>query len=483
MALGKALLANGYSYYFGTQSFPDIAELRNIFTTLWYDRIDADWMLSVDADMDFEPQLVLDMLAFNKPLAGCLYPKRTLPIEFVGRPMKGKPNMQDGFLEMEGIGFGVTLTHKDCVKTMLESGSAASDYRLDHHVSGVMLKEQGLTRIIKAFDKIETETGVMSEDISFCHRYRDSGGQVWAATHHKVTHIGQYGFSGQFTPIEIQDYLRTKDCRHGQFTFNRNDAFIGASLDEYGEWCEYELQLLLPLLSEGDTVIDAGANIGTHTVPFAKAVGERGHVYGFEPQPSIFDILKKNVGQNDCANVMLFRAVVVDQKDQPDQKAILADLPPPTQHFNFGAVPALGSGSNTADIMRIDDLKLPSCRLIKGDVEGMEADVVKGARETIARCRPILYLENNGDNSQAIAPVLEEIGYRAFWSLGPYYTPDNFNGSKVNLWPKVMPSANLVAVHKDSNEALDNLFMRLPEFTGPEDNRRDAMKRQQQQAA
>lgn len=204
MALAKALMATGREYYFGTQSFPDIAELRNIFLTIWFDRIDASHMLMVDSDMDFEPQLVLDMLAFNKPLVGCLYPKRTLPIEFVGRPLKGKPNTEGGFLEMEGVGFGVTLIRRDCVQTMLDSQEAVSDRRLDNHVYGPMLKEQGVVRIIKAFDNIETETGKMAEDLSFCRRYRESGGQVWAATHHKVTHIGQYGFSGKFVPAEIQ---------------------------------------------------------------------------------------------------------------------------------------------------------------------------------------------------------------------------------------------------------------------------------------
>lgn len=480
MGLAKALVREHGDYYFGTQSYPDIAELRNMFLSLWFDRIDASHMLMVDDDMDFEPRLLLDMLAFDQPLVGCLYPKRTLPIEFVGRPLTGA-QPKNGFLEMEGIGFGVTLIRRDCVQAMIDSGNAASDYRLDTHVSGPMLKAQGLTRIIRAFDKIETATGALSEDLSFCHRYRDSGGQVWAATDHTVTHIGQYGFSGQFQSAELpkpEDYLRTKDCWHGRFTFNKNDTFIGASLDEYGEWCEFELQLLLPLLREGDTVIDAGANIGTHTVAFSNAVASGGQVYAFEPQPSIFDILKRNVGQNACFNTQLIQAVLVGAKDQDGQQAALADLPPPTQNFNFGAVPALGSGRNKADVARIDDLNLSSCRLIKADVEGMEADVILGALETIARCKPILYVENNGEDSKAIAPILEQIGYRAFWSIGPYYNPDNFNGSKVNLWPNVMPSVNLIAVHKDSNETLDNLFIHLPAFMGVDDNWRDAQSRQ-----
>lgn len=487
MALAKALIASGREYYFGSQSFPDIAELRNIFLSLWFDRIGASHILFVDADMDFEPRLVLDMLDFNKPLVGCLYPKRTLPIEFVGRPMKGIPNTDGQFLEMEGIGFGVTLIRRDCVQAMIDSGSVASDYRLDTHVSGPMLKEQGMTRIIRAFDKIETETGTMSEDISFCHRYRDSGGQVWAATGHKITHVGQYGFSGQYVSIESPaDYLRTKDCRHGRFTFNKNDSFIGASLDEYGEWCEYELQLLLPLLSEGDVVIDVGANIGTHAIPFAKATGRSGAVYAFEPQPALFEILQRNVAANIASGISLMRELVVgptSEKIFKGGEATLADLPNPRTHFNFGALPAIGNGSNRAPVVRIDELNLASCRLIKIDVEGMEAQVIRGALQTIERHQPILYIENNGDDSAVIAPVLEEIGYRAFWSLGPYFNPDNYRGNSVNIWPNVMPSANLIAVHKDSNEALDNLFAHLLEFMGADDSWRLAAARSKQRAA
>jgi len=209
MELTQALNVNSIPYCFSTQSLPDIAELRNMLLTLWFDRL-TDWThtLLIDADMGFPAQLVLDMLAFDQPLVGCLYPKKTNPINFVGRPKPGAPLLSPcrKFMQMEGIGAGVMLIRRDCVETMLEQGAAKSDPRLGTHNAAPLLAQWGVTRIIRAFDEIQTATGKMSEDLSFCRRHIECGGQVWANISHKITHVGPYGFSGRFadtlnTPI------------------------------------------------------------------------------------------------------------------------------------------------------------------------------------------------------------------------------------------------------------------------------------------
>jgi len=64
--------------------------------------------------------------------------------------------------------------------------------------------------------------------------------------------------------------MHIKACRHGVFLFNRKDLMVGRALNLYGEWCEGELHVLHQLISTGAVVIDVGANIGTHTVPFAR---------------------------------------------------------------------------------------------------------------------------------------------------------------------------------------------------------------------
>lgn len=198
--LVQVLERKGIKTAFTAMSFPDIAELRNMFTTIWMDRTDASHMLMVDADMGFEPELVEDMLGFDKPLVGCLYPKRTYPIDFVGRGVAAgiTPNLDSGFMEVEGVGFGVTLIRRDAIHAMLAKGIAKSDDRMATHTAGPMLAKQGVTRLIRAFDTIETETGRLTEDLSFCRRHRDAGGQVWANITHRITHVGPHGYSGRF---------------------------------------------------------------------------------------------------------------------------------------------------------------------------------------------------------------------------------------------------------------------------------------------
>lgn len=201
MALAKVLLANGYDYYFVDQSLPDIVDLRNILTTIWYDKTKADHLLFVDADMAFEPQLVMDMLAFDKPVVGALYPQKRLPIRFVAKLHDSRPLPVNNHLQVDGVGGGVLLVRRGCLDSLLESGAAKSDDRIAFHASGSTLQKLGVTRMIRAFDKIETERGALSEDYSFCRRYVDIGGEIWANIGHPITHIGDYGYTGRFADV------------------------------------------------------------------------------------------------------------------------------------------------------------------------------------------------------------------------------------------------------------------------------------------
>lgn len=198
VALTRFLAERGEFYGFAQKSYPDIADLRAIFLTTWFDGTDASHLLFVDADMQFEPQLVLDMLAFDKQLVGTLYPKRTLPISWVGSALEGDQVVENGFLKVEGIGFGVTLIRRDCVEAMIAAGNCEVDEALTDCVAGRSLKDQGFKRMIRAFEEIRLPGRRLSEDFSFCHRHRQSGGEVWAAIHHNVTHIGGFGYKGRF---------------------------------------------------------------------------------------------------------------------------------------------------------------------------------------------------------------------------------------------------------------------------------------------
>ncbi|MDE2096888.1 MAG: hypothetical protein KGL39_06535 [Patescibacteria group bacterium] len=201
MALSKALLANGWDYYFTSQSFPEIAELRNMLATIWYDRTEAEFMLMVDADMGFEPKLVLDMLAFKRELVGGAYPQKQQTARFSLQRKKGGEVIGD-HMEVEGIGCGVMLIRRDCMKKLVENGKAQSDHRLAYHTSRGKLEELGCDRIIRAFDKIELEHGILSEDYSFCKRVRESGMSIWANIGYNVSHVGAHAFTACFRDVQ-----------------------------------------------------------------------------------------------------------------------------------------------------------------------------------------------------------------------------------------------------------------------------------------
>jgi hypothetical protein len=95
----------------------------------------------------------------------------------------------------------------------------------------------------------------------------------------------------------------------------------------------------------------------------------------------------------------------------------------------------------------LDSLKLAACRLLKIDVEEMEPKVIAGARRTIKDFQPILYVENDRPGgSRSLSGFFKELGYRAYWSICPYFDPRNFYSNTVNVWAEYMPSINLLCL-------------------------------------
>jgi FkbM family methyltransferase len=263
-------------------------------------------------------------------------------------------------------------------------------------------------------------------------------------------------------------HMAVKKCRHGTMMYNVHDAFIGRSLDLYGEWCDGEAFVLGQILSPGDLVVDVGANIGTHTVFFAKAVGEKGTVVAFEPQRLVYQTLCGNVALNGLTNVNCFMTAVGDRRAQ----AIFPTLDPRAT-LNFGAVRAASGGpGEVVDVVPIDELGLDRCALIKVDVEGMEAAVIAGARETIARCRPALFLENDTvERSREVLSAVEAAGYKAFWHVANYYNPGNYFENRDNVFARYQPEANIFCVPKECP------FTGLPPVEGLDDDWKKAVGR------
>ena len=79
---------------------------------------------------------------------------------------------------------------------------------------------------------------------------------------------------------------------------------------------KFEIECLKRIIKKGDIVVDLGANIGYYTLILAQLVGEFGHVYAFEPEPSNFELLSKNVKENNHNHVTLVQKAVSDKNSK-----------------------------------------------------------------------------------------------------------------------------------------------------------------------
>lgn len=236
---------------------------------------------------------------------------------------------------------------------------------------------------------------------------------------------------------------RVRACRHGLFMFNRNDVYIGRSLDLYGEFSELEARLLCSLMRPGDVFVEAGANIGTLTVPMAQRVGPGGRGFAFEPQRLNHMMLCANLALNGLCNVQARQAGLAAADG-----VTTVSLYDPAKLDNYGDV-RLGVGGENVEqvaVTTVDGLGLSRCRLIKIDVQGMEPQVLEGAKATIAACRPALWVENDDRAaSPALIRQIRAMGYRLWWHLAPLFNPGNFRRHSDNVFSRVV-SCNLMCL-------------------------------------
>lgn len=250
------------------------------------------------------------------------------------------------------------------------------------------------------------------------------------------------------------DWWRSTDTPWGQMAYNLNDVYVGQSLHVYGEYAPVERRFLQSLVRIGDTVVEVGANIGALTVPLLWSVGIPGKVYAFEPQPHVGDLLMQNVMHRGLRSggvaQLLFKAA-----GAAPGTARIGNLPPDTLN-NFGGVAVNAESDMMVDVevVTIDSLELEALRLLKADCEGWELAVIEGARDTIARCRPILYIEDDrADQSEALHALVRSLGYRLHRHKPPLFDPDNhkrvpFPTSQLGCFEckRFVVSSNLLAV-------------------------------------
>lgn len=153
------------------------------------------------------------------------------------------------------------------------------------------------------------------------------------------------------------------------------------------------------LVSPGDVALDIGANVGAHTLPLARAVGESGRVFAFEPTGWAFSKLRANLALNPAvsARVTAEQALLVAPDERSVPAAIYSSWPLTSgselhpQHR--GRLMSTDEARSVTLDEYLDRAGAERVDFVKLDVDGAEPAVLAGAAATIARHRPAIVME------------------------------------------------------------------------------------------
>jgi FkbM family methyltransferase len=230
-------------------------------------------------------------------------------------------------------------------------------------------------------------------------------------------------------------------------------SYIEWSIFCFGAYDRATVELLTSLVHPGCVVLDVGANVGVVTLPLARLVGPQGAVHAFEPHPEVRRRLRQNIALNNLSNVHVCESAL-------GPAAATATLhSDATGNEGAGSLapgPGLRGQNYAVEVDTLDSYAadLPDVHLLKIDTEGADYGVLEGARDTIERRRPAVYvevdpvlLERFDATPLMIFEFLKAFGYEIWrnttrddqpysWGLTPLSTGDELRAGN---WLAVAP--------------------------------------------
>lgn len=227
---------------------------------------------------------------------------------------------------------------------------------------------------------------------------------------------------------------------HGSMIVNRNDHHMLDANRGYGvgyqiltksSFDEVEVNFAIGLLNsrrqyygDGVVAIDGGANIGVHTIEWARHMHGWGRVIAFEAQEVVYYALAGNVALNNCLNARVRLAALgefmgelsIPRLDyfKPASFGSLEIRKHDKTEFIGQRVSYAEEACDTVPMVNLDSLALDRLDFVKLDVEGMELEVLRGGRTLLERHHPVMMIEIIKSDRTAIEAFIQALGYRVF---------------------------------------------------------------------
>jgi hypothetical protein len=160
---------------------------------------DATHVLWLDDDNYCDDiSIIPAMMNLGVDVVGAPYTNKKPPLRWVHQSLPQGGQQQGDLLEVSGLGFGFTMVTTECLRKMAEAERHYTEYPSGLVVSnifGQLFYHPGMEQRV---DVPEHEQTLLSEDYSFCLRWRRMGGKVWLYTRGSIIHhAGVHGWNAR----------------------------------------------------------------------------------------------------------------------------------------------------------------------------------------------------------------------------------------------------------------------------------------------
>jgi FkbM family methyltransferase len=254
----------------------------------------------------------------------------------------------------------------------------------------------------------------------------------------------------------MKTLIQTEDKGFGSFIVLKEDL-IGRYIQNMGFWEIPQHNIYSVILQKTDVVLDAGANIGFHTVGMAKIAKK---VYSFEPQPIMYNILTANILFNDLTTKVEQFRLGLGESEATVKLCPLNDYKESDGVDNYGARGIATEeeyGDEEIKIIAFDSLEV-DVDAVKMDIQNYELEALKGMVNTLKKCKPWIMIENYIDveKDKKVLEFLKDLNYEIYRPFkDPLPTEDCICFSTEN--PKHVNKIDLF----NSNHQLKSFYKKL----------------------
>ena len=367
------------------------AAVKNSFL---YEDPDSEWIFITSSDVFLRPFTLRTLISKNLPIAAPLL--RPLPIQYSSFRNFFLSASETGYYKEHPDYFDV-IERKMVGTFRADCVHGAYLIRTDHAYK--LNFEDGSPWDFIAFSNIARKNGVpqfICNEKEFGHyiHTEESPKELsfpWMNRQVSRAHIRELSkdfhdndlkiYQESF-PIEIYSLYPVQD--HVYWVDEKWDWIKSHYIKKGLVWEPHIEKLLKKYVKSGDTVIDIGGHIGTHTITLSRCVGASGKVHTFEPQTKLFVEMLVNTSLNDCTNVIPHRVAL------GSTEGMTCITLPCSTNEGIGVVAPYGE---KVPLKTLDSFNISNISLMKIDIEGYEIEALKGAKETIQRNRPVIIVE------------------------------------------------------------------------------------------